>query len=62
MKRHPFDALSFIFGITFVVLAGALSVDGLDVTGGILRWIGAGLLLLAGAVMLLTTRSRDEKR
>ena len=62
MKRHSFDPLSFIFGIAFVAFAGALSVTGFDVDAGVLRWIGAGILLLTGAVMLFGSRSSDEHR
>ncbi len=61
MKRHPFDVLSFVFGVTFVALAGALSLDSIDIQAASLRWIGAGALLLVGVLMLATSRSsRDE--
>jgi hypothetical protein len=63
MKKHPFDALSFIFGITFVLFAGALSFEGIDLGAGLLRWIGAAILLVVGIVMLFTSRSsREEQR
>jgi hypothetical protein len=65
MKRHAFDPLSFIFGIAFVLLAGGLTLAGIEIEDpGILRWLGAGLLLLLGTVMLFTSRSstdRDER-
>ena len=61
MRRHPFDPLSFIFGIAFVLLAGALGIQGIDVEAGMLRWFGAGLLLLLGVVMLLTSKSGTDR-
>ncbi len=54
MPRHPFDPLSFIAGLLFVVLAVAALVDGLTVeaiTHGAfwpITLIGSGLLVLAG--------------
>lgn len=62
MRRHAFDPLSFIFGAAFIVLAAALAIKGIDVTGGAIRWTGAGLLLLFGIVMLIKPRSRPDDR
>lgn len=62
MKRHAFDALSFVFGAVFLVLAGALSVEGLDVGPTTLRWIGAGILLVLGVMMLLTSIIREASK
>lgn len=61
MKRHPFDPLSFFFGITFVLLAGALSFEGLDLDTPVLRWVGAGVLLLLGIVMLVTSKTGTDR-
>ncbi|MEX2394043.1 MAG: hypothetical protein WD826_06160 [Actinomycetota bacterium] len=62
MKGHRFDAISFVFGIAFLGLAVALSIDTVDLGGVGLRWIAAGTLLVLGLVMLLgnTTRSDDR--
>jgi hypothetical protein len=60
MKRHGFDALSFVFGITFVAMAGAFSFSGLDLGVGALRWIAAGILLAVGMVMLLTSKAGTQ--
>lgn len=65
MKRHVFDPLSFVFGIAFVALAGALSTGDiaglrLDVDG--LRWAGAAILLVVGVVMLLGSRASSRER
>ena len=57
MKRHPFDPLSFVFGVVFVALAGALSIQGIDFDTWGLRWIGAGALLLFGVLMLITSKT-----
>lgn len=62
MKRHPFDPLSFTFGIAFVLLAGGLGLAGIDLEAGLLRWFGAGLLLVLGVTMLVTSRSRTDER
>ena len=61
MKRHAFDPLSFTFGIAFILLAGGLSLAGIELEGGLLRWFGAGLLLLLGISILLTSRSGTQR-
>jgi hypothetical protein len=62
MKRHPFDAVSFFFGVLFVALAAwALLIDELDALDG--RWLWPGLLVLAGIALiapLFTHRTRDD--
>jgi len=60
MRRHGFDALSFVFGAIFVGLAVLLSSEQLDLTGSMLQWIGAGALLFVGASLLLTSRKRSR--
>ena len=60
MKRHRFDALSFIFGVAFIALAGGLSMTGIELEAGMLRWFGAGLLLVFGLAMLITSRSGTD--
>ena len=55
MPRPPFDPLSFVAGLLFVVLAVSALVDGLTleaITHGAfwpVTLIGSGLLVLAGA-------------
>jgi hypothetical protein len=61
MKRHPFDPFSFIFGVAFLVLAGGLSMNKLDLDGGVLSWFGAAMLLLLGIVLMLTSRSSSDR-
>lgn len=62
MTRHRFDPLSFLFGVLFVAL-GVLGLTGPWTLAELdLAWVGPGLLVLAGVVVLLTARSsRDER-
>jgi hypothetical protein len=60
MRRHAFDALSFIFGAIFVCLAVLLSSEQLELTGSMVQLIGAGALLFLGATLLLTSRKRSR--
>ncbi len=57
MKRHRFDPFSFIFGLAFLVLAAGVSTNSLDLSGSALSWLGAGLLVLLGIVLMITSRS-----
>ena len=61
MKRHPFDALSFVFGAMFVAACAVLSLDAFDIKGDVLTWIGAAALLLVGVVMLFGSRTRSDR-
>jgi len=66
MKRHRFDALSFVFGLSFLAIAVVCSP--LVATGGtaihtsVLRWIGIGFLMLMGLALILAPRpvNRDS--
>jgi hypothetical protein len=62
MKGHRFDPISFTFGIVFLGLAIALSIDNIDIGAPSLRWIAAATLVVLGLVMLLggSARSRDR--
>ena len=63
MRRHPFDALSFVFGVAFVALAGVMSTEAVDITSPGLRWISAiGLLMLGGMLLVGARPGRDERR
>lgn len=62
MKRHPFDPLSFIFGMLFL-LGGVpllISDSGFTFLDG--KWIFPGFLVLAGVVVLATAQfsKRDD--
>lgn len=57
MRRHRFDALSFVFGLAFTAL-GTLGIGGwLDLRLPELRWIAAGLLVLVGIGLLSSGRA-----
>ena len=62
MKSHRFDPISFTFGVVFIGLAVALSIDNIDIAGPSLRWIAAGTLLVLGLVMLLGTSMRSNPK
>lgn len=59
MKRHPFDPVAFIFGMIFLAVGVpmAFSDRGLTLFEG--RWIAPAVLIIAGVVVLLSTRSRQ---
>ncbi len=62
MKQHPFDTVAFVFGLIFlgVGVPMALSNSSVAVFEG--RWVLPGVLILAGAVVLATTRKRAAER
>lgn len=62
MKRHSFDPSSFVFGVAFIAVAVGLSAEIFDLGPQMLRWLGAGVLLLLGTLLLVTSRSRDADR
>jgi hypothetical protein len=62
MKPHRFDPLSFAFGALFLGATVMASTGTLDVGGRTFTWIGAGLLLLSGVLMLAGSRGGDRKR
>lgn len=60
MTRHRFDPLSFVFGVLFAAL-GVLGLTGPWTLAELdLAWVGPGLLVLAGVVVLLTARSSRD--
>ena len=61
MKRHPFDPVAFIFGLIFLAVGipMAFSDRGLTLFEG--RWIAPAVLIIAGVVVLLSTRARRER-
>ena len=61
MKRHPFDPVAFIFGMIFLAVGipMAFSDRGLTLFEG--RWIAPAVLIIAGVVVLLSTRGRRRE-
>lgn len=60
MKRHTFDALSFSFGIVFLVVAAVLWLGSFNVALLDFQWIAAGALLFIGASLLISSRKRPR--
>ena len=58
MTRHRFDPLSFIFGALFVAVAAIGLIDRELVAIADLRWIAPGLLVAAGALLLVLSARR----
>ena len=63
MKKHPFDPLSFIFGLLFLIagLPLLLSDSGLEFFEA--RWVFPAFLVLSGVVVLATAQfsSPDDR-
>jgi hypothetical protein len=61
VKRHPFDPVAFIFGMIFLALGipMAFSDRGLTLFEG--RWVAPAVLIIAGVVVLVSTRSRQRQ-
>jgi phage shock protein PspC (stress-responsive transcriptional regulator)/predicted membrane protein len=62
VERHPFDPLSFVFGLLFVAVA-VVGLTGLvTLTWFDLRWIAPGVLVVLGLVLVLTAgRGRRDR-
>lgn len=58
MQRHPFDIVSFLFGMFFLGAAGFAVVVGDELPGFDGRWIWPVMIILAGVVVLGTTLTR----
>jgi hypothetical protein len=52
VKRHPFDPISFVFGIAFAFLGMVASVGGIHQGTLRLHWLGPLTLLAIGAAIL----------
>jgi len=62
VRRHRFDPLSFVFGVLFLGAAIVLSLGTYNVQGQTLTWIGAGLMLFVGFVLMVGSRSGRDRR
>ncbi len=62
MKSHRFDPLAFIFGVIFLAIGIPLAFAGSELVVFEGRWIVPVVLIVAGGVVLATTRSRSEDR
>jgi hypothetical protein len=61
MKQHRFDPLSFVFGLLFlgIGLPMLFSDSGFTMFRG--QWIFPGFLIVVGAVVLASARSRGSE-
>jgi hypothetical protein len=63
VERHPFDPLSFIFGLLFVIVAVLGLTDLVELTWLDLRWIAPAVLVALGLVLVVTAgRGRSERQ
>lgn len=60
MERHELDPISLIFGILFLGLASTALFDNIDLTPFEARWVWPVLLIVAGAVVLVSSFGRSE--
>jgi uncharacterized membrane protein YfcA len=58
MKKHRFDVVSFIFGVTFVAMAFVLSFTHADIGERWIAWGGGAVLIAAGLALVFGSRSR----
>jgi cytochrome c-type biogenesis protein CcmH/NrfF len=57
MRTHPFDAVSFVFGALFVLVAG-LALGGVTLTLLDLRWVAPAVLVVVGLVLVVSAARR----
>jgi hypothetical protein len=63
VERHPFDILSFVFGLLFVLVAIVGLTDLVELTWFDLRWIGPAVLVGLGLVLVSTAgRGRNDRQ
>lgn len=62
MRPHRFDVISFVFGVLFLGVVAMAFTGTFAVNQKAITWVGAGALLLIGAVMLLGSRTTDRRR
>lgn len=58
MERHPLDLVSLTAGLIFTAAAVVGLSGALTLSAGDLRWIGPGLLVVFGIVLVATSVSR----
>jgi hypothetical protein len=58
VRRHGFDAISFLAGVLFAVLGLAFLFGRIDVTDLRLSWVWPIPLIALGLLMLFTSRQR----
>ena len=62
MNRHPFDVLSFLFGLLFTALAGAWLLTEESIDPDLTDWFWPAVLVVGGAIVLASTlRTRGSE-
>ena len=62
MQRHPFDVVSFLFGLLFAALAGAWLLTEESIDPDLADWFWPAVLVVGGAIVLASTlRRRDTE-
>jgi hypothetical protein len=51
MKRHPFDPIALVFGLTFTVVGAILLNTDVDVGDFALKWAWPALILFVGLML-----------
>lgn len=61
MKRHPFDPVSFVFGVIFVAMAAAAAFSD-EIDWDLAPWlIPAAVLMLGIGLLASALRSTDDE-
>lgn len=60
MKKHPFDPLSFVFGILFLGFGLPLLLSDSDLSGLNATWVFPAFLVFAGVVLLVSTSGSSK--
>jgi cytochrome c biogenesis protein CcdA len=62
VERHPFDPLSFVFGLLFVLIGLLGLTDVVELTWFDLRWIAPAVLVVLGLLLVVTAgRGRSDR-
>ena len=62
MKRHPFDPVSFVFGVLFLGVGLPLMMSDTDFSFVDGTWLFPAFLIFAGVVILVTARGSKTPR
>jgi hypothetical protein len=60
MRTHPFDAVSFVFGVIFTAVAAIALTGVATITLLDLRWLGPAALVLIGVVLVVSAARSDN--
>jgi cytochrome c-type biogenesis protein CcmH/NrfF len=60
MRTHPFDAVSFVFGVIFAAVAVVGLTDVATLSLVDLRWLGPAALVIVGIVLVVSAARRDD--